>query len=333
MKKQDIHTLLHITDATKQDEILEKIAISSSTASDSVSRKVWWVITEQELNNLSSYWKWETRGDMSKETRNTIRKTGIDIIRALSARNGGWDIKPIDDSNQVQLWDSWVALEYFLLDTLLRTDWTDSTIQFEKWPRELDAEKVDFISRAWSIVFGNQVTVRGWKKYWELIKKRNKIDTGNKRSKKRDYISIKLTTDIPVLLDINWKIKSTVWSEWDTTDTSFKKAYLQWKEDWFPYGWPFQYLDTKTQKELNIIATTYREILQWLLLFLKEGNLATKHTKTKKDSWWNKLQIQYHQYEWIYQVSVFPPHSKSWESPLYTITFFLTQKWLDKLEN
>jgi len=191
---------------------------------------------------------------------------------------------------------TWLSIEPFLEYFLEKYSWTKIWLP----PAEMDsAHKVDFVIPSWKIKFWLDIKV--WRN-WANKRKKTKehainIDdpnyipnTINEWQNKEEFLSSTLNTDnfskqflyhTNWIIRINWNSKITKSLD---KEEIFKKAY-KW---YIKNNWEKQienYLKQDIIDELAFIAKSVPKALNYLINFLKHGNLTSQNLSLPKKSW------------------------------------------------
>ena len=330
MDKQSIRNILSIKHYETKIRTLDRINTTKRETKDSVNEKVWWVIRKGDLEKLKKFWLWE---NLSKEVKRECKIIWLKLIKVLSSVST-WQIK---NSIQQKLWNCWVALEFFLLDKLIRKNKKNDEISFEKWPLEFDNEKIDFLSSYQlendRIIIWNQLTTTESKRInnkdnevrwvWDRLDNQKwKINENN--------FSITQIPDLPILFVINSKTSREV-NKWIGSRTNIlKEAYLKWKDEGFKEWWPSLYLEEDIQRELDLISISYTEIIKEFIRFIKEENLEKPWNYISKSNWVWIVHIKYDSENMEYEASFFEK-TKRWEDFIFSLKFYITNKFLKKI--
>ncbi len=330
MRKNAIKNILSIKDNSNKLSALNSIKTTRSNTRDMVNEILWWVITKRDLKKLKNFWLKKEIQD--KKTRKICKKIWIKLIRVLSSISS-WNIR---NNIEQKLKNPWVALEFFLLDKLIREKIWSSSIRYEKWAEEFDQEKIDFLSTYTlndkKIIIWNQLTTTKSKriknKVVEVERVRDKIDSKEWIVSKNDF-SITQIPDLVSLFIINSKT-SEILNSWEYKNNILKQAYIRWKEEWFKKWWPSKYLDKEIENELKTISKIYSEILDWFVEFITNKKLD-KNIKTtiKNRNIW-EMSINYDSIESQYKV-LFYKINKNEKKFIFSISFYITNKLLKKV--
>jgi hypothetical protein len=305
--------------------------MTKDESKDSVNEIIWWVIRESDHVNLKNFWLWENIQD--KEVIKSCKEISIKLMRVLSSIS----VKEIKNSFIGRLSNCWVALEFLLLDKLIRNNEGSENINFEKWPLELDNAKVDFLSSfkidSWKAIIGNQLTTTESRR---INSKNNEI---KKVSEKIDtkwwiiddgIISTSYMPDILSLLMINSHTSEEINKGLTSNNNIWKQAYIEWKKDGFSKWWLSKYLEKKVQNELDLISMSYTEITEEFIRFTKDENLKkpTLYTLNNSKLWF--IHIKYDSENWEYEAS-FYKREKGKQDFIYSLKFYLTNRFLEKI--
>lgn len=327
MNKQTIKNILSIKSETTKRKTLWQIPISSRETIDKVNKKIWWVIRKSDFENLREYWIWEK--ELKKEIKIECKETVVSLLRVLSSIST-WYIQ----NNLLEKFSNcWVALEFFLIDKLMRKNKKNHAINFEKWPLEFDAGKIDFLTKyntnLGRIIIGNQLTTTESKwintKYNDVREAWIRLDRQSWRIKDKTFSSNQIP-HIPSLFIINSHTSREVNKGVNGNNNILKQAYIQWKKWGFKTWWPSQYLEKEIQDELNIIGVSYPKIVTEFINFVQKNNLEKPHMyiiKYRDSIIHMKYDSENAEFEWS-----FFKEKKWWEEFIYSVKFYITNKFL-----
>lgn len=319
----------------------EEVSISY----DRVNTLVWWILTIEQKEHIRDYfnWKLEEKNIESKE----IKKLIIDITRFIVNTLDNNSLNRVNTEeyigNLIQE-NKWVALEYFIMDILLR-NW----VNIKQWSHLLDHNKIDFLSKTNWIKLWNQLTFIDRKniskKENDMAIIRDEIDNPNEEKwykliwqKWTKFKKYNLNTenfwinnlpDIPVLFIINSKV-STELSKRNICSIAYKK----WKEEGYDERWPSQYLKKSHKEQINLIWETYQEASNIFYDFINNSknnlNLADINFTIPKQ--WYIYHIDYSWLSNTLKISLFNNKDKTKKQEfIYSLKFYITNKLLEKI--
>lgn len=308
----------------KNPEILIRIINflpeSLSKTIDYTNTNVWWVLNiKQKKSLLKAIDEYKETWNLTKDKQ--IRKMLVNTIRFIDSL---WSYKKsrIEDGEKNILFnnmkDPWKSLEYFLIDEIKRINRRkkEDKIKIEKWPIWLEACKKDFILTHKNIKFWIQLTLS---EKACINKKRNELkanwemcNTKWWEEKEMKKMSSRFISDCPALFIINSSLSKEA-----TQLNIIEECFWDWKDEWFNSWWPKMYLRKKLKDELNEVWKSVNDVLDNIIIFLKEVYEKWdiyKYTEKKVKNLhiiydWDNIKISYYRKkknrEFIYSLEVF----------------------------
>lgn len=349
MKSVEISKLIQIF---KKKSIRHKFLknLISSNSQDSISTIVFSVLSWEEKQNLrilltNSNPKSKLSPIVFRETKRNL----IKILRIISSFETDWSKASKIDLKKSFDWKmktNWVALEYFIIDSILR--WNPD-FKIEKWPLELEWNQIDLVHIDKTNHYWIQITTTEekniWKKYtdmkdlqfsidswWEFKyswkESDEKIRYNNKNKLIKENFSWKYIPDAPILFVLNSYTSRKVMNR---KNNILWNAFNEWWKDKYPFWWPSIYLEEKIQEELIFIQKSYREVFEEFnkLLLEKKKLQKTKDYKFDLKTIEGEVYVEINPSEKKVIFTCFPKNWDNWES-IYKLHFYLTKKLLDK---
>lgn len=328
--------------------IVDSLPVSIDDIRDMVNLSVWGIISKKDkkiLHRLLEYYEVEKNfdeeefdeEDLDDEDFNEVnfdptlireyKKIWIKILRFIDSL---WTHKRtfIESRMLHMIWISWIALEYFIIDSISRL-YKDKKLKIEKWPDELEWKKVDFILNHDGIKLWIQLTLTKLrnqnKKRNEIRNVRNIMNNHKWLENEKKQMSSRYINDVPVLMIINSKI-----SEQTHNNDILWVAFKKWQKNWFPFWWPSVYLSQDNQEELKEICNSLYSTIKTAFDFIRnqyekwnqdeenEQQIGNMHLIYNK----SELEISY------YSVK------NDWENEpnfIYSLEIFITEKLIKKL--
>lgn len=304
-----------------------------------VNTIVWWILSHEQKVEIYKYFMWIPWHVESKEVKKLILDVAHfiknTIINSYSKSSGNLssNIYEIISKNK------WIALEYFILDSLLR-NWVNA----DKWSPNLDHNKIDFLTELDWIFFWNQLTfVDDVDKKWQKSTYLNNlsVEIDSQTHKKSGYYNLSCWSKKYHLNDNNFSIKSlpdiivffvinSAFSRELSKSNLLSNAYLEWEISWYNDSWPSIYLENYIQCELDIIWKTYKEWINIFLNFIKNlDNLNRTKQFIVDSNWWffiSKYSPDTKSFELSFYKSL-----ENWKEFIYSLNFYLTNKFLKKV--
>lgn len=339
-----MHSKENISEIIKNPNILERVIeslpVSLENTRDITNLSVWWILNQEDKENLLRLLDYyddiqnDLEEDIDPNLLREFKKIGIKIIRFIDSI---WTHKKV----YLKKWENnelkhkmrlpWVALEYFLIDSISRLYESESEKPIVvKWPSELEWKKVDFILNTHkNIKIWIQLTLSEWssisKKKSEMHNSRININKDDWIKKQEKLMSSKFIIDAPVFMIINSDISRQTYHNW-----ILLTAFNKWEENWFPSWWPSIYLEEKIQKELKKIWFSVPHTTNIALDFIK--NVYEKWDPKKYQEL--KIKNMYLVYDWDKVKISFFKKEKDWTKKsnfIYSIEIYITDILLKKL--
>lgn len=285
--------------------------------------KIFWVITQKQFNLLNSYVKWDLINN--HKLKREAQKIGIRLLRILE-NSEKYKIKIDFDKENIVNKNPWLALEYFIVEIVSRLH-NYNWIKIEKWPAELEPNKIDFVLTKDRIKYWIQLTTV---ESSEIYKKTGDItalcwycNSWELDKVLKWKISSQFIPDVPILMVVNSYISRLTNHNW-----ILGIAYSKWKENWYNKT-PTYYISNKhAREELYQIWLSLPNMISEWVKFIK-ANYSDQKIKEQRIwnlwfyfDWKDNLKISYYSQN---------PNDKNVQEFIYSIEIFITKKLLRKL--
>ena len=256
------------------------------------NRRVWWIMTKKEVLHIDALLSWK-KAKITPQ-KNTISTSIREILTLASSLAhyyesddlGNWYQWNILDKIEQEMLNPWLALEFFLIDTLTRFSTWD--VKISKSPREFDLRhKIDICSHLSRtpepINLGIQLTTAESPQSWKRKEREMKdITTSIDRKKIRARLKWHKTSLIPhsaVLMIINWLLSKELNKKRGKGESNIlREAFKKWRKKWCPNPWPISELPYKLKKQLHYIWGNFEEVLDEIHSFLLKKENLNKDT-------------------------------------------------------
>lgn len=347
MKKDQISQAIKtFSQVSKRHEFLKNITISEEA--DEIKKEIFWILSKKEKENLRILLtSKDPRKKLNKEVYLETKKNLVKIFRIISSFTSDWyNISSINIEKNInslmKTW--WTALEFFILSSL--TENKKEKDRIEKWPKELEENKIDFIHKnSENINFWVQLTTtesenihrkkedlknlqfaidNNWN--FPKIQKWNNNYTKNPKIKlSKKNFSTRYLPDIAVLFTINSETSKKINSD----NSLLIWAYEKWKSEKFKSKKPNYFLPENIQKEIDFSSKSYFLVLENFLKIIKE-NKNFKNINNQRINLWDfwEAEIKTNLKE---KTITFKCFQKNNNEANYEIEFYLTEKFLNKI--
>ena len=327
MKTNTLNKFLSKIQDHKKKHFEDSITISTENVIDHFLISLWWVVGKEQYRTLNQI--------------NTLKSPLVtSYIKFISSRIHNINkLYRMHESINKTFMNSWVALEYFLMDSIHRNNQFNDNLSIQRPSIEIDELWIDFSIKSGNHKYGIQLSYRDQedeiiidkydKTQWiatDINKWRSEIN--NFKTSPRNYI------DMPILMIINSnsskKIHNSVKNEdWNILFQAFQK----WEKEWFKSDWPSMHLDKDIQEEFKVISTSLQQWLKLFKSFIKKWDLSkTKNVLHNYDNGKYTFSLWYSPVNKNVKVIFFKKDDNSTsDSFIYSLDFFVTDKFIQKL--